>query len=339
MDLSATSLLLAVGVSVGVFTLAMLVWNVLAREPSVEHRTRKLRRETQVTQVLEQPDDSPYDRVVATDDMLSGLPLFLLSLMRTFKIDVDALRPTVNLKLLQSGIDAPNAAIYYLFFKKLGWILALPVAAIVFANSQGEQGSSFLMGVLVLIVVGLLGMRGADLVLNKKKEKRQIKLMRSYPDALDLVLVCVEAGLSLDAALQRVCRELKNAHPVITKELDKTRLELTLLNDRTLALKRLAERTDMMAFRSFVSALLQSEKFGTSLAETLRVLSEDFRYTRLMIAENKAGRLPALLTLPLVGFLLPALFIIILTPAAIQVMGMGSLTGEDTPTSVPSVPN
>ena len=167
--------------------------------------------------------------------------------------------------------------------------------------------------------VVILGIMGPDMYLRNAREKREKILTRSFPDALDLLLVCVESGLALDGALARVCKELGRAHPAITQELNRTRLELTLLNDRAQALANLSERTDMLAFRSLVTTLLQSEKFGTSLTDTLRVLSEDFRNTRLMIAEDKAGRLPVLMTIPLITLMMPALFLIILGPAIINV--------------------
>lgn len=134
------------------------------------------------------------------------------------------------------------------------------------------------------------------------------------------MLVCVEAGLALDAALARVCKELDDAHPELCAELNKTRMELTLLNDRERALLNLADRTDLLSFRSLVGALLQSERFGTSLIETLRVLSEDYRNTRMMIAENKANKLPALITIPLMLLMMPAFIMILITPAIIMVM-------------------
>ena len=150
------------------------------------------------------------------------------------------------------------------------------------------------------------------------KEKRHKILTQSFPDALDLLLICVESGLALDAALARVCRELKYVHPMITEELNRARIELTLLNDRSKALQNLADRTDLMAFKSLVAALLQSEKFGTSLVETLRVLSDDYRQTRMMMAEEKAAKLDAKITMVTIPFMLIALFVMILSPAIIQ---------------------
>ena len=142
-------------------------------------------------------------------------------------------------------------------------------------------------------------------------------------------MVCVESGLALDAALARVCKELDKAYPHITKELNQTRVELSLLNDRPKALMNLAERTNLIPFRSLVAALIQTEKFGTSLTDTLRVLSEDYRLTRLMNAEQKAGRLPALITIPLILLLMPAFVIVILAPPFIKVSENGGFFGNE----------
>jgi tight adherence protein C len=153
-------------------------------------------------------------------------------------------------------------------------------------------------------------------------------LTRAFPDTLDLLLICVESGLPLDAALNRVCAELGLAYPEMTQELNRTRLELALLNDRVKALNNLAERTDLIGFRALTSSLIQSERFGTSLSDTLRVLSEEMRLDRIARIEEKAARLPVLLTIPLIFLLMPAFLLIVLGPAIISFMRQGSaLTG------------
>lgn len=233
-------------------------------------------------------------------------------------VDVESYEKDIKLKLEQSGIDSPAAIINYVFFKKLGPVAGVAVSVMVLSGHYTGATKWLVYGIAGYIAYA--GMFGADSYLASRKKKRQYILQRSYPDALDLVMVCVEAGLAMDAALSRVCRELESAHPEITKELNKTRIELTLLNDRPKALQNLAERTDMVAFRAFAGALLQSEKFGTSLTETLRVLSEDYRNTRMMNAENKANRLPALMTVPLMIFMMPAFIMILMGPAIIMLI-------------------
>ena len=172
---------------------------------------------------------------------------------------------------------------------------------------------------VVALILAVLGLFGAQLYLQNSIDKRKKILLRAFPDTLDLLLICVESGLALDAALTRVCKELGSAYPEMTAELNRTRLELALLNDRVRALSNLGDRTDMPAFRSLISALIQSERFGTSLTDTLRVLSEEFRLERLSMAEAKAARLPVLMTVPLIFLLMPALFIIVLGPAMVSI--------------------
>jgi tight adherence protein C len=159
------------------------------------------------------------------------------------------------------------------------------------------------------------------------KKKRQQVLLNSFPETLDLLLVCIEAGLGLDAALSRVCRELRGMHPDVVAEFDRTRLELTMLNDRTRALQNLGDRTEVVPFKSLVSSLIQTEQFGTSLVDTLRVLAEEQRLTRLYTAEQKAARIPVLITIPLILFIMPAFIMIIIGPPIIRVMSNGGIFG------------
>jgi tight adherence protein C len=234
-------------------------------------------------------------------------------------VDYMGFEKETRLRFDQAGVEMGTAnLINYVFWKKFGFPVGVLLALLLITGES--EGTLKLISWVVAGIITFVGYKGADGYLKNRKEKRQYVLQRSFPDALDLVLVCVEAGLALDAALSRVCKEMDRAHPEITKELNKTRIELTLLNDRPKALQNLAERTDMVAFRALVSALMQSEKFGSSLTDTLRVLSEDFRNTRMLNAENKANRLPALMTIPLMLFMMPAFIMILMGPAIIMLM-------------------
>jgi len=234
-------------------------------------------------------------------------------------INFEKYHDSTEIKFLQAGVSSPNALVYYIFMKKFGIFLAAAVVAVIWFFSQAE-GALKAAVILVCIIVTVLLTLGADLYLSNSRQKRQLVLQRSFPDGLDLILVCVESGLALDGALARVCKELRRAHPVLTDELNKTRMELTLLNDREKALNNLALRTGLVPFRALVGALLQSEKFGTSLSETLRVLSEDYRYTRMMLAENKAAKIPAKMTVVMMLTMIPAFIAVVMTPAMLNVM-------------------
>jgi tight adherence protein C len=135
---------------------------------------------------------------------------------------------------------------------------------------------------------------------------------------LDLLVISAEAGLSLDASFSRVARELAPAWPEMADELSLTAIELTYLSDRRRAMDNLAQRIDLESIRAVINTLRQSEKYGTPLAQSLRVLSAEFRNARMMRAEEKAARLPVLLTLPMVLFILPPLFIVLIGPAILQ---------------------
>lgn len=263
-------------------------------------------------------DQNPETSFLDQEGGKTGLALFGETLLKMVGMDVRELEKKLQLQMVQAGIYSPNAVAYYYLFRIIGVPLAILIAIILY--SSHAEGMERMGQMLAIIIVLVLSWYGPNIFLSNTKQKRQHVLQRSFPDTLDLILVCVESGLALDAALARVCRELARAHPEITKELNRTRMELTLLSDRTQALQNLAERTDMIAFRSLVAALMQTEKFGTSLTETLRVLSDDYRHTRLMAAETKAGRLPAMMTVPMILLMMPSFMLIILGPAIISLM-------------------
>lgn len=235
--------------------------------------------------------------------------------------------------LAQAGVRSPNAVTYFLFFKRIvqpllfiiGGFLFLQVILTSSHNMPALAKSLRLLIALLMLVIGLFG---ANLYVTNRKQRRQKILLRSFPEALDLLLVCIESGLGLDAALARVCVELKKSHPDITYEFERTRLELTVLHDRVEALQGLADRTEIVPFKSLVAALIQTEKFGTALLDTLRVLSEDQRTTRLLTAETRAARIPVLITIPLILCILPAFVIIILGPPIVRVSAQGGLLGN-----------
>jgi tight adherence protein C len=144
-------------------------------------------------------------------------------------------------------------------------------------------------------------------------------LEKALPDGLDLLVICAEAGLSLDTALNRVADEMAHASPDLADELAITGVELTFLPERRLALLNLAKRVPLAAMRGMVGTLVQTEKYGTPLAQSLRVLSAELREQRMLRAEEKAARLPATLTVPMIVFILPTLFIVLIGPALIDV--------------------
>ena len=164
-----------------------------------------------------------------------------------------------------------------------------------------------------------LSYKGPELYLSNKATKRTKEIQKGLPDALDLLVICAEAGLTVDAAFNRVAKELGRAYPELGDEFALTSIELSFLNERKMAFNNLAYRVNLEAVKGVVTTMIQTERYGTPLASALRVLSAEFRNDRMMRAEEKAARLPAIMTVPLILFILPVLFIVILGPAACSI--------------------
>lgn len=180
----------------------------------------------------------------------------------------------------------------------------------------GKSASARLLLLLGAVVAGFYA---PDLYLSNRAAKRRVALARQLPDGLDLLVVCAEAGLSLDVALTRVAEEIGKSAPELAEEFGLTAVELNFMPDRRQALANLGRRVDLPAVRGVVNTLIQTEKYGTPLAQSLRVLASEFREERLLRAEEKAARLPAILTVPMIVFILPALFIVLVGPAILDV--------------------
>lgn len=235
----------------------------------------------------------------------------------------DAERKKRNKQLLAAGIQSPHAMTYIVFYTRVIQPLLLFAALMIWVRIFALGGLSIwglLLDIAISLLLYILARSGVDIYLRRRRRKRQRILLHFFPEVLDLLLVCIESGLGLDAALARASREMDVIHPLIVGELDRTRLELTLLSDRVQALQNLADRTDIVPFRALVAALIQTEKFGTSLVDTLRVLAEDQRTTRLLETENKVARIPALVTIPLILCILPSFIIILIGPPMVKVI-------------------
>jgi tight adherence protein C len=165
----------------------------------------------------------------------------------------------------------------------------------------------------------IFGYKAPELYINNIATKRTDAIRKGLPDALDLMVICAEAGLTVDAAFGRVAKELGRAYPELGDEFTLTAIELSFLTERRMAFENLAYRVNLEAVRGVVTTMIQTERYGTPLASALRVLSAEFRNERMMRAEEKAARLPAIMTVPLILFILPVLFIVILGPAGCSI--------------------
>ena len=222
-------------------------------------------------------------------------------------------------RLMQAGIRSKDLA-FVLIFARFVLPLVLGGAAITFVyllDSFPTWGAFKKYGHVAGTL--LLSYKAPDLWLKNKVDKRTHSIRKGLPDALDLLVICAEAGLTVDSAFGRVARELGKAYPELGDEFALTSIELGFLTDRRSAFENLANRIDLDSIRGVVTTMIQTEKYGTPLASALRVLSAEFRNERMMRAEEKAARLPAIMTVPLILFILPVLFIVILGPAACSI--------------------
>jgi tight adherence protein C len=221
--------------------------------------------------------------------------------------------------LAQAGIRSRDAMVGYLF-ARITLPFLLGIALLADSNVFHLLPIPPKFGLVPPFAGVLIGFYAPIIYLRNTAAKRAKAIKLALPDALDLMVICAEAGLSLDATLARVSRELGNGSPELGEELAMTAAELTFLPDRRLAFDNLNARTNSDGIRAVVNTLQQTAKFGTPLAQSLRVLAAEMRAARMTRAEEKAARLPALLTVPMILFILPTLFIVLLGPAALGVI-------------------
>jgi tight adherence protein C len=226
-----------------------------------------------------------------------------------------------RVKLQQAGYRGQSPYITYLFFR-----MTMPVVMLL--------GSLFYIFVVInldyppmvkiVICIGCayFGMHSPNLYLKNKIARRQLSIKRAFPDALDLLLICVESGMSIEAAFRKVSEEVGSQSVPLAEEFTLTTAELSYLPDRRQAYENLAQRTGLEGVKAVCLALQQAERYGTPLANTLRVLAQENRDMRMSEAEKKAAGLPPKLTVPMIVFFLPVLFVVILGPAAIRVMAL-----------------
>ncbi|MDQ7249898.1 type II secretion system F family protein [Dongia sedimenti] len=220
-------------------------------------------------------------------------------------------------RLVQAGWRNSSAPVTFTFVR-LAMPIGLAVLAFFYSLSLFPDWSTQAK-LLTALVGAAFGWLLPTIFLTNAVQKRQKILMRALPDALDLMVICVESGMSIEAAFNKVSEEMAESAPLMAEEVGMTAAELAYLGDRRAAYENLAERTGLATFRSLTTTLLQSEKYGTPIAQGLRVIAQENRDARLNAAEKKAAALPAQLTVPMIIFFLPVLFIVIAGPAGIQV--------------------
>lgn len=225
---------------------------------------------------------------------------------------------TMN-KLRQAGYRSQNALNIFLFARFVLPFVFFAVGAfyIFYLGYLGDKPMA--MRILAAIGIAYLGFYAPNIYISNRVSKRQLSIKRAWPDALDLLLICVESGVSMEVALRRVADEIAVASTELAEELVLTTAELSFLQDRRVAYENLGTRTGLDIVKAVMQALIQAERYGTPIAQALRVLAQESRDTRMNEAEKKAAALPPKLTVPMILFFLPVLIAVILGPAGIQV--------------------
>ncbi len=224
-------------------------------------------------------------------------------------------------KLVMAGYRGHAPYVTFLFFRLVTPIVLFIGAVLyVFVISHMEKSVPVKIGMCV--GGAYLGLQAPMLFLKNAISKRQLSIKRAFPDALDLLLICIESGMSIEVAFRKVSAEIVTQSVALSEEFTLTTAELSYLEDRKVAYENLARRTGLEGVKSVCLALQQSERYGTPLGQSLRVMAQENRDMRMSEAEKKAAGLPPKLTVPMILFFLPVLFIVILGPAAIRVMQM-----------------
>lgn len=240
--------------------------------------------------------------------------------MRSFLSKLQVLQEdqikVVQQKLAQAGIRRKELAVIVIFSRLVMPIVLGGGAALWIYGLGGLSDWTTLKRFGAFAGITILGYKAADIFLNNLVSKRTDAIRKGLPDALDLLVICAEAGLTVDTSFNRVAKELGRGYPELGDEFALTAIEMGFLTERRMAFENLAYRVNLESVKGVVTTMIQTEKYGTPLSSALRVLSAEFRNERMMRAEEKAARLPAIMTVPLILFILPVLFIVILGPAA-----------------------
>jgi len=298
----------------GAFAVVVLVWSALiesdplpARLKSVLQRKSELREEERRKKLSRRAN---INRVSLIKQVVQKLKL-----SQGKKLD------ELRLKLARAGYRSRDTMFVFLFLK-----FAMPVgmafAGFFFIFILHAFNLKPALGSVIVLSMAVLGFALPGIFIKNQSQKREKILHKAMPDALDLLVICAEAGLSLDSSFDRVSREIGPSCPELAEEIGLTSVELNFLPDRARALQNLSDRVPLQGMIALANTLIQTEKYGTPLAQSLRVLSGEMREERIMMAEAKAAKLPATLTIPMILFILPPLFIVLIGPAALKVIGI-----------------
>ena len=305
--------LVVLAASAAAFIIVLVIWKSLLEPKPESSRLKDLKsRREQLREGLLASGTKPGSSEVSAASMS-----FMRKVVdRANVLKGDVARDVAD-KLARAGLRTKDAMVAYTFFKG-----ALPfvggAVGLILINMFAPDDMPYVQRVFAALIIAVMMFFGPDLYIRQLSKKRQKLLQKGLPDALDLLVVCAQAGLSLDSAIGRVAKEIAFSSAVVGEEFSLTALELGFLPERKAAMENLKNRTGLKDIAAVCTTLIQSEKYGTPLAYALKVLSAEFRRERLMRAEEKAAQLPAIMTLPLALFILPVLFMVVIGPAIIN---------------------
>jgi tight adherence protein C len=246
---------------------------------------------------------------------------FISRIVEDFNLTKYLAQDSARAKLTLAGYRGQAPYVTFLFFRMVAPILML-VASVLYVFVISNMEKSLPVKIGICVGCAYLGLQAPMLFLKNRITKRQLQIKRAFPDALDLLLICIESGMSIEAAFRKVSSEIVTQSIALSEEFTLTTAELSYLQDRKVAYENLAKRTGLEGVKSVCLALQQSERYGTPLGQSLRVMAQENRDMRMNEAEKKAAALPPKLTVPMILFFLPVLFVVILGPTGIKVAAM-----------------
>jgi len=246
---------------------------------------------------------------------------FISRIVEDFNLTKYLAQESARDKLTLAGYRGQAPYVTFLFFRLVAPIV-LGIASILYVFVIAHLEKSLPIKIGICVGATYLGLQAPMMFLKNAIAKRQLQIKRAFPDALDLLLICIESGMSIEAAFRKVSTEIATQSIALSEEFTLTTAELSYLQDRKVAYENLAKRTGLEGVKSVCLALQQSERYGTPLGQSLRVMAQENRDMRMTEAEKKAASLPPKLTVPMIVFFLPVLFVVILGPTAIKLMSM-----------------
>ena len=311
--------LLAFSAALAVFTAILTVsWPYLARD-NLSSRMRQVANERERIRARERAKLKVSQ--VNTSTLKSEPKKVFKDIVDRFNLTKQAGDGSMINMLRQAGFRGQNPVFAFLAFRVIMPLLMF-TAALVYLFALIELDKPFLVKLTIAIVAAYAGYYAPTIYVKNLISKRQKSIRRAWPDALDLLLICVESGMGIEPAFRKVSEEIGPQSLELAEEISLTTAEMSYLADRRKAYENLGKRTGLEAVRSVVTSLIQSDKYGTPVGVALRVLAQESRDMRMMEAEKKAAGLPPKLTVPMILFFLPVLFAVIITPAALQVMAI-----------------